>query len=959
MGFARQYDQVVDVPSIAADPTKMSEEKLWYKKEITLPQGDWTSLTLELKGARFRPEIYINNKLIAKQEGGMAPIFFLLKSPELKPGSTITLEIALASLKHVPQTDASYIPDADHWRSNVSSGLWDDVLLHWHGDTSITRIIPFVDFENKNINVTFDLKNEKTFLGNAKVEILDSKNKVLIHTEKAISGAHGSVNFSYKNKLKNWSPDHPNLYHLKLTISDHNNNISDQATIALGIKKIEVRDKQFYFNNQHLVVKGTATGFQRFVRTKEGRELAYDEEWFIKNILIRTKELGGNYLRFYLGVPPERFLDLCDKYGVLVQFEWSFFHAMPASKESLLLQYKSWLDLAMRHPSVSFIHPYNETMGDQLKTAWAALNELLVSYPPLLLAERDTLHLHKYWWSLFENLGIFYDDVNVFPLAVLADEFGGNYLDEKGDLGLYATVKESFMRFLGRTHTAEERLEFQAQSNGKIAEYWRRIGAAGFAPYCALGSDEDGSHWFLGPLKEGKPKPVWDALTAAFSPQSVSIELWDRNFTPKQILSLPVYVFNDEAEAASLKVKVTIENKAGTVFFSTPFTLKVNAFSKKIQQVSVTLPEQNGDYVVKAELLNKPKKITHRVISAWDFRVLTAQIPTKVASLTVAVPADEKELVAFLKAHSIKTVDLSDSSAHLILTSLSSWKKLASGDAGLSINLLSAIQSGKSVVMLDVGDRTLGQGYLTDTNDLGPLQGVMRVTNPKVNTYPLFGGISLKFTETGEPESFLHPTLTNSDLWNNIPLHYTRIFNGLRGGLIVPAADMEFSGLNAKAFTTQWKSRGAKEDKIITGPYYAYELQGFYEFSNKPNDVETQKRLKNRVAFLVQDAPALAISINPNTPIVMTDLTQEYKNSMKGLAENLIPLANSAKNLTQTPVALVDFGTGKGRLLVSQLLTSQRLAPGFGESGLYGIRYDEVAVQLVLNMISRATYTSH
>lgn len=58
--------------------------------------------------------------------------------------------------------------------------------------------------------------------------------------------------------------------------------------------------------------------------------------------------------------------------------------------------------------------------------------------------------------------------------------------------------------------------------------------------------------------------------------------------------------------------------------------------------------------------------------------------------------------------------------------------------------------------------------------------------------------------------------------------------------------------------------------------------------------------------------------------------------------------------LTQTPVAVISFGQGKGKLIVSQLLTAGRLAKGFGEEGLYGIRYDEVAVQYVLNMISIA-----
>jgi hypothetical protein len=206
---------------------------------------------------------------------------------------------------------------------------------------------------------------------------------------------------------------------------------------------------------------------------------------------------------------------------------------------------------------------------------------------------------------------------------------------------------------------------------------------------------------------------VWNALAAAFSPQSVSIELWDRNFTPNQIVNLPVYVFNDEAKAAALKVKVTIENKTGTIFYTDLFTLKVNAFSKKIQQVSITMPKQNGDYVVKAELINKPKTVTHRVISEWDFRVFTAQVPNNVASLNIAVPADEQELIEFLNTHHIKTVGLGDSSANLIMTSLNSWRRLAKGDTELANALLLAIQAGKSVVMLDVGDRPLGQGYPT------------------------------------------------------------------------------------------------------------------------------------------------------------------------------------------------------------------------------------------------------
>ncbi len=952
MGFGRKYTSTVIVPGIHNDPAKISNEVLWYKNEIKLPLGKWTGATLKLNGARFRPQIYINGTLVGEQEGGMAPVFFQLKHPYIRPGQTITLEIALASLKNVPQTDASYTPGSDQWRSDVSSGLWDEVSLHLHGKVNIERIIPFINYDAQKVSFKFDLNSKNDFRGKAEIKILDHKGKILLTGTKTISGAHDSINVLTKGILKNWSPKNPNLYQVQLKVFDDQARLMDKSSIPFGLKKFEIRNKKFYLNNQPFIAKGGTIVWHRWVRSKEGRALGYDSAWFQKNIIQLSKDHGANYLRFHLGLPPEKFLDMCDKNGLVVQYEWNFFHGMPASKESLLIQYKSWLDLAMRHPSVCLIHPYNETVGDQLKTVWTALDQLLSAYPALILEDRDVIHIHKYWWSMFENVGLYYDDANVFPKAIMADEFGGNYLDENGDLGGYPSLKESYLRFLGRKHTKEERLEFQAASNARIAEYWRRIGAAGFAPFCALGSNEDGNTWFLGPLKEGKPKPVWDALTASFSPRSVSIDLWDKNFEPAQTIKLPVYLFNDESDQATLSVLVTVADTTGKVLVKQSFSSQVKPFSQSVEQVPLNLPGITGRYLIKAELLNPPKEVKYPVISKWAIHIFKAKVPDHIQNIRVGISSSQKELSQFLDHFGIKKVALNDPSADMILTSKTDWNELANGDSLMLKTLANAIAKGKSVVMLDVGDRPLGQGYPKKSGDLGPLQGVASVYNAKVNTYQLFNGISLKFTETAEPESYIHPDRENSELWYNLPADYTRIWNGLRGGLIVPASNMEFKGLSADAFIAQWQARGAEKEKIKNGSYYAYELQGFYSFSALPNDEATKKKLKDKVYFLVQDAPSLSNSINLNTPVLITDLSKTYQDSKSGLADKFIPLASSAKNLTQTPIALIGFGTGKGKLIVSQLLTSGRLAKGFGEEGLYGIRYDEATVQYVLNMMS-------
>jgi beta-galactosidase len=72
-----------------------------------------------------------------------------------------------------------------------------------------------------------------------------------------------------------------------------------------------------------------------------------------------------------------------------------------------------------------------------------------------------------------------------------------------------------------------------------------------------------------------------------------------------------------------------------------------------------------------------------------------------------------------------------------------------------------------------------------------------------------------------------------------------------------------------------------------------------------------------------------------------------------GEATQLIPLASCGKNLTRILVVELVFGPSKGKVILSQVLTAGRLARGYQEPGLYGIRHDPAAEQFTLNMIAK------
>jgi hypothetical protein len=129
VGLEQNYTQQVRVPGLATDPGQPTPGVLWYRRELTLPPGAWTHALLQLKGARFCPQVFINGTRVSQAPGGMTETRHPLSHPALQPGPTVTLEIALTSLMDVPKEDASCIPPADRWRSNLSSCLWDEVCL--------------------------------------------------------------------------------------------------------------------------------------------------------------------------------------------------------------------------------------------------------------------------------------------------------------------------------------------------------------------------------------------------------------------------------------------------------------------------------------------------------------------------------------------------------------------------------------------------------------------------------------------------------------------------------------------------------------------------------------------------------------------------------------------------------------------------------------------------------------
>ena len=943
-GIDRDYQNTTQVPGITLNPEEVTEGTLWYKRTVELPSGDWNTAILELKGARFRPTVYVDGEKVSYTEGGMTRTFHRMSG--MNPGAEVTLEVALKSLADVPIEDASYIPGVDQWRSNSSSCLWDDVVLHLYKDATVNRVLVFTDTESDSVKFRYRIEGESA--AKAIVSVLDGRRVIKLLDGKAEAGEN-EIAISYKGILKEWTPETPDTYTLQIGLLDSAGTEMSVYEQTIGLREFAVRDKQFYLNGTHYPVRGGSVVWHRWVRDENSREINYDVEWYRKNIVAPIKERGGNYLRFHLGVPPERFLDLCDEEGLTVQYEWSFFHGMPASYESLVEQYAQWLDLASKHPSIVLFHPYNETSPEELDRVWRALNKLCPEYPEMVLAERDVNHIHRYWWGMSENLGLYYDSYKQFIQPMMVDEFGGFYIDEQGEMGAYPMIPSGTRRWLADGHDVEERLYHQCLATGKLGEYWRRLGAAGIGAFAIASSYEDGNNWYMGDLREGNLKPVWDALTPVWSPKSVSMELWDRNFTPEQQVSVPLYFINDSNDSEPINARFDIYDEQNRNVYSENLSCPVPAHGREIQNILVNMPGECGAYRLAVTTLNPGKQVKKDVVSDWKVEVLKAKCPESLSTAKIYVPEVEKEIRAMVSAQNLnisetmKDADLIVAGEN-VLADFQSYRK----------EIDDAVKSGTSVVILNVGERFLGKQYIDGMQNIGvavrPIQ-----TSTEIISTPLFAGITLNSAIYHEGESHIHPSAGSDELWYNLKKENTRLWNGLRGGLIVPSAGLEVQGLSQEAFLKQWTAKGADVDRIRKGPYYAYDHQGFYEFSDRGDDESIKKKLKDKVFFLIQDMPALDLSLDKNAPVQVFDLHQGFKANSGGRAEEFVSLAAAGKDLVKTPVLKIRFGEEEGCLVLSQLLTEGRLADGFAESReYYPVKYDEAAVQFVMNIMESA-----
>ncbi len=417
---------------------------------------------------------------------------------------------------------------------------------------------------------------------------------------------------------KLWTPETPHLYTLETSTG------GDSASTRFGMREIrfDTATKRAYLNGRPYFLRGSNVTLHRFFEDPQIGRLPWDEKWVRKLLIEIPKRMHWNAFRFCIGPVPDKWLEIADEAGLLIQneyFVWGY--RKQWSLDTLIAQYKEWMRDNWNHPSVAVWDAQNETRSDELSKAIAAVRGLDLSSRAwengynLPVGPDDPVEDHPY---LFSGLGRSFQVPDLERMTgakstnaahptghpVIINEYGWIWLNRDGTPT--ELTKDVYARLVGPDATPDERREAYAYHLGGLTEFWRaHRNAAGVLHFVYLTCSYPGvytaDHWRDLANLELEPR-FEDYVSQAFNPLGVYINFWQPKLKAGAERRFAVMMVNDLDAPARGKLTFSIGQASAETAFELPalgqqtfnFDLRVPSIAGAALVAAKAIPEKGA-----------------------------------------------------------------------------------------------------------------------------------------------------------------------------------------------------------------------------------------------------------------------------------------------------------------------------------------------------------------------------
>ncbi|HEX4119758.1 MAG TPA: glycoside hydrolase family 2 TIM barrel-domain containing protein [Verrucomicrobiae bacterium] len=298
----------------------------WYRKEFRVEPPKNGQVWLDFEGINYRANVWLNGKLIAndKQIAGSYRTYEFNVTSAVVPEKPNVLAVEIFA----PRPDNLGITWVD-WNPappDKDMGLWRDVSVKITGPVALRhpQVISKIDMpslDKAHLTVSADVDNASDNTANVEIQAniqglrFEQTVELAAHETKRVEFAPVTI-----DQPRLWWPSEvgpQNLYDLDLTATV-GSTVSDHDSIQFGIREAtsELNDKGyrvFKINGKPILIRGGGWAPDMFLRPSAEREI--QEIRYVKDMHL-------NAIRFEGKTESGRFLELCDREGIMVLAGW-------------------------------------------------------------------------------------------------------------------------------------------------------------------------------------------------------------------------------------------------------------------------------------------------------------------------------------------------------------------------------------------------------------------------------------------------------------------------------------------------------------------------------------------------------------------------------------------------------------------------------------------------------------
>jgi hypothetical protein len=590
----------------------------WYRTTF-VPPGRRALVLLKINKAQFGSAVWLNGRKIGEHWGCFTASIFNISDVIRWDDKNELLVRVGAHPGVLPETVSG---GTDFEKNRWTPGIYDSVSLLLSDNPAIesVQVAPRIQTSeivvqaklrnygatSASFAVTFNVKAWKRTQPVARAE----SRRILLKPAEArtitqtirIPGA------------KLWTPEQPNLYVVGTSTG------GDSATTRFGMRefRFDTPTRRAYLNGKPYFMRGSNITLHRFFEDPQSGALPWNDEWVRKLLIDIPKKMSWNSFRFCIGPVPDRWLDIADEAGLLIQNEyfvwtgrdWFKGYEKKFDTDEMITEYGEWMRDNWNHPSVVIWDANNETWNPDFATKIIpAVRSLDLSNRPWEnsyngpVGPDDPVEDHPYEQHIITSTGDFEmkelesrsgagDTGSATGHAMILNEYGWLWLNRDGSpTELTGAVYE---KLLGPSASAEDRFALDAYLLAGLTEFWRAhrmyAGVLHFVYLTAGGPGVFTCDHFRN-LERLELEPHFeDYVSQAFRPLGVYLNFWHPTIEAGSKQMFTVMMVNDGDRPITGSLALVIEDQKGEALArqSVPFSLA--ALGQQTYFVDLTIP---------------------------------------------------------------------------------------------------------------------------------------------------------------------------------------------------------------------------------------------------------------------------------------------------------------------------------------------------------------------------------